>query len=412
MSGGTIVVVGASVAGVRTAEGLRACGFDGAVRLVGEDAEEPYDKPPLSKSLLTGVKQDSDAHLLTREQAAAAGIELLLGRRCERLDTLGRRVELEDGTSLDYDHLVIATGARARPSPWEAPGVHVLRSMQDMRALRKDLRRGGHLVVVGGGFIGSEVASSARALGLEVTIVDPVTVPMSRIVSEEIGEHFLELHRRNGVVTRLGTGVKAVASTDEGLLVTLDDGTVLAADTVVVGIGSIPNDGWLVSSGLHIEDGVVCDEFGRSAGAQGVYAVGDVARWHDPALGLPVRVEHWTNAVEQARVVAHNIVHPDALLAHQPVHYVWSDQHDWKIQVAGRTAGARQAAFIGDPAADGRFAVLYTQDDAVLAGAVTVNWPQAGVLCRRALSSGDVVSVVQDKLEAALSKRRLSEATP
>lgn len=405
------VVVGTSVAGVRTAEALRAGGYAGEVRLVGEDTEEPYDKPPLSKALLTGTKQDSDAHLLTREQAAAAGIELLLGRRSTSLDTQGHSVELEDGTSLHYDHLVIATGARARPSPWEAPGVHVLRSMQDMRALREDLRRGGHLVVVGGGFIGSEVASSARTLGLEVTIVDPVAVPISRIVSEEIGEHFLDLHRRNGVVTRLGTGVEAVLPADQGLRVTLDDGSELDADTVVVGIGSIPNDGWLASSGLHVEDGVVCDEYGRASGAEDIYAVGDVSRWHDPALGLPVRVEHWTNAVEQARVVAHNIVHPDDLLAHQPVHYVWSDQHDWKIQVAGRTAGARQAAFVGDPAADGRFVVLYTQDDAVLAGAVTVNWPQAGVICRRALVAGDAVSVVHDKLEAALAKRRLSGAT-
>lgn len=409
MSGGA-VVIGTSVSGVRTAEALRAGGYEGDVRLVGEDAEEPYDKPPLSKHLLTGTKQDSDAHLLTGEQAAAAGIGMLLGRRSTNLDTKAHRVQLEDGSWLDYDHLVIATGARARPSPWEAPGVHVLRSMQDMRALREDLRRGGHLVVVGGGFIGSEVASSARTLGLEVTIVDPVEVPMSRIVSEEIGEHFLDLHRRHGVVTRLGTGVQAVLSTGQGLRVTLDDGSVLDADTVVVGIGSIPNDGWLVSSGLQVEDGVVCDEYGRAAGAEGVYAVGDVARWHDPALGVPVRVEHWTNAIEQARVVAHNIVHPHDLLAHQPVHYVWSDQHDWKIQVAGRTAGARQAAFVGDPAADGRFVVLYTQDGVVLCGAVTVNWPQAGVICRRALASRDAVAVVQGKLEAALNKRRSSEA--
>lgn len=408
MTGGA-VVVGSSVAGVRTAQALRASGYQGVLHLIGEDTDEPYDKPPLSKGLLTGTQQDDDACLLTREQAAAAGIELVLGRRATALDLHRRLLELDDGSHAEYDQLVIATGARARPSPWDAPGVHVLRSMQDLRALRRDLHRGGHVVVVGGGFIGAEVASSARTLGLEVTIVDPVEVPMSRVLSAEIGEHFLDMHRRNGVVTRLGTGVRAVAAAaGRALELTLDDGSVLKADTVVVGIGSVPNDDWLERSGLVIEDGVVCDEYGRAAGAPDVYAVGDVARWQDPALGIPVRVEHWTNTVEQARVVAHNIVHPQEPLAHQGVHYVWSDQHDWKIQVAGRTTGSRQFVLVGDVRSENRFVALYTQDDVQLSGAVTVNWPQAGVICRRALAAGEELVAVRDKLEAALAKKRLA----
>jgi NADPH-dependent 2,4-dienoyl-CoA reductase/sulfur reductase-like enzyme len=380
----TTLVVGSSIAGVRSAQALRSAGYDGRVVLVGEETELPYDKPPLSKGLLVGTQQAQDINLLSRDAAATAGIDLLLGHAAVRLDVARSRVELADGNVLAYDDLVVATGARPRPSPWTcSSGVHVLRTMRDAEALREDLQRGGPVVVVGGGFIGAEVASAARKLGLEVTIVDPVPVPMSRILGRDIGEHFLELHRRNGVRTRLGTGVEAIAGSRGALTVTLTDGVRLQAATVVVGIGASPNDEWLESSGLLIEDGVVCDQYGRAQGGARVYAVGDVARWYHPRRDELVRVEHWTNATEQALVVAQNIVFPEAPRSHDPVEYVWSDQHDWKIQVAGRTSGAREPAVVGR--LPDRFAALYTDDGGHLIGAVTVNWPRAAVTCRRAL---------------------------
>lgn len=401
-----VVVVGSSVGGVRTAQALRTAGYRGGIALVGEESCLPYDKPPLSKGVLTGTRRAQDACLLTAQAAATEDIELVLGRRATRLDQLGRHVELDDGTRLDYDAVVIATGARARPAPWTCSGVHVLRTMRDVVALRDDLLGGGPVVVVGGGFIGAEVASAARGMGLEVTMVDPVPVPMSRVLSPEIGEHVLDLHRRHGVRTRLGTGVCDIEGEQGALRVLLTDGTTLEAGTVVVGIGSCPNDEWLRSSALLVDDGVVCDEFGRAEGADRVYAVGDVARWYDPAEGGHTRIEHWTNAVEQARVVAHNITAPADLRAHRPVHFVWSDQHDWKIQVVGRPAVATAVVVVGDPLVDGRFAALYTRDRIRLSAAVSVNWPRAGVLCRRALPAAGRFDDVRAQLEAALTGGR------
>lgn len=395
------VVVGSSIGGVRTAQSLRSSGYEGTIQLVGEEDCLPYDKPPLSKGVLTGAQSPTDAGLLSAATAASIGIELVLGRRATRLDAVGSGVELDAGTTLPYDDLVIATGSRARPSPWPGPGVHVLRTLADAVGLREDLLRGGHVVVVGGGFIGAEVASSARALGLPVTIVDPVAVPMSRVLSAELGEVFLEFHRRRGVTTCLGAGVESVSGDAGDLTVVLTDGTVLLAATVVVGIGAVPNVEWLLSSGLLIDDGIVCDESGRASGAARVHAVGDASRWYDRDRDESIRVEHWTSAVEQAHVVAHNIAHPTDRLVHRPVEYVWSDQHDWRIQVAGRTTAARSAVLLGDPQVDRRFAALYTQDGVHLSGGVAVNWPAAAVACRRALGSGMLLRDVQDKLEAA-----------
>lgn len=395
----TTVVVGSSIGGVRTAKGLRSAGYTGDVVLVGEETRLPYDKPPLSKALLAGTRTCDDVALLTEKAARSAGIELRLGRRAERLLVAEQEIVLHGGERLPYDDVVIATGSSARPSPWgERSGVHVLRTLADSEALRADLLLGGNLVVVGGGFIGAEVAATARTMGLEVTIVDPVPVPMSRVLGTGIGELFTGLHRDHGVTTRFGIGVEGIDGARGMLRVALTDGTMLDAAVVVVGIGATPNDGWLASSGLLIEDGVVCDEHCRALDASTVYAVGDVARWWHPGRGARIRIEHWTNAVEQARIVAHNITHPDDLWSHAPVEYVWSDQHDWKIQVAGR-ASTGTPEVVGDPAADSRFAVLYSEDGETLSGVVTVNWPRALVAGRKALAKGGALADVRSALQ-------------
>jgi phthalate 3,4-dioxygenase ferredoxin reductase subunit len=386
----TVVVVGTSVGGVRAAQALRREGFPGRIVLVGEEAHAPYDKPPLSKQYLAGEWALDRLALLTPEATAAADLELRLGVAAVRLDVAAQQVVLADGAVLDFDHVVIATGATARPSPWHATsGVHVIRTLADVDGLRSDLAAGGPVVVVGGGVIGAEAAATIRTLGHEVTMVDPLATPLARLVGPEVGRPLEELHRRRGVDTRFGVGVEGIDGEAGSLTVRLTDGSALPAATVLVGIGAVPNDGWLADSGLLVDNGVVCDRYCRAVDSERVWAVGDVARWQDPRYPAEVRVEHWTNAVEQAAAVAHNLVHADDLQPYSPIEYVWSDQYDWKLQVLGHaTRGARHEV-VGDLTADpAKAAVLYSDDDGRLVGAVSVNWPKALVTSRRALTAG------------------------
>ncbi|MEV0639863.1 FAD-dependent oxidoreductase [Streptomyces sp. NPDC050619] len=408
----TTVIVGSSVGGVRTAQALRVAGYDGEVVLVGEEHTLPYDKPPLSKGMLAGTTTADAIALLTEPAADKAGIRLMLGRPATRLHVDERIVELAGGERLAFDDVVIATGVRARPSPWgEQPGVHVVRTLDDAVALGAALRQGGPLVVIGAGFIGAEVAATARGLGLEdVTVVDPVPVPLSRVLNPAVAERFTRLHADRGVDTRFGVGVLGIDQAADGLAVRLTDGTTLRAATVVVGIGAVPNDEWLRSSGLQIDDGVVCDQYSRAVGAPHVHAVGDVARWFHRRHGRLVRAEHWTNAVEQATCVAHNIVHPDRLRTYEPVEYVWSDQYDWKIQLAGQTGGDLVHVTVGGADPTRTFAVLYADPDGGFRGAVTVNWPRALIACRRALTATHTLVEVRRTVEATLKRASVGAA--
>jgi NADPH-dependent 2,4-dienoyl-CoA reductase/sulfur reductase-like enzyme len=401
MDSRTVVIVGSSVGGVRTAKALRSQGFTGRVVVIGGEAHLPYDKPPLSKQFLAGAWDQSRVTMLTAEDAEQANIELRLGSAAERLDMADRAVVLASGTRVAYDVLVVATGAAARPSPWSVDsGIHVVRTLDDTRELTRALAANGPVVVVGGGFIGAEVAATARAAGRDVTIVDPLAAPIGRIVGDELGTMLTGVHARHGVRTRFGIGVESVEGREGELLVTLTDGETLPAATVVVGIGAIPNDGWLASSGLLIDDGVVCDEFCRAVDHPDVYAVGDVARWRHPGHREDVRVEHWTNAAEQSACVAHNICHPDTPRAYAPTEYVWSDQYDWKIQIAGRPNRSALQRIIGDLDGDqAQVAAVYGDRDGLLRGAVTVNWPKALMLCRRMIGAGTPVADCLAELE-------------
>ncbi|RBM17718.1 FAD-dependent oxidoreductase [Prauserella sp. PE36] len=405
------VIVGASVAGVRTAQALRSSGYDREIVLVSEETALPYDKPPLSKAVLTGTRGVADIALLSREEAETLGIGLELGQAAVGVDRDQREVELADGRRLPFQDLVVATGARARPSPWGSPpGLHVLRTADDAEALGQDLRRGGRLLVVGAGFVGAEVVASARALGVpEVTMVDPAPVPLGRVLNPEVAELVANLHRDHGVATRFGVGVDDINESVHGLTILLSDGAHITADTVVVGIGAVPNDEWLAASGVSCADGVLCDAHSRSVDDPHIWAVGDVARWQHPDRVGPIRVEHWTNAVEQATCVAHNIVHPDNMHVHAPVEYVWSDQYDWKLQMIGRTGGDLIFERINgaDPASS--FAVLYNDADGTFTGALTVNWPKALVTCRRALDRAMTLAEVRSTLlRYQRSPRRMS----
>lgn len=408
MTGG-VLIVGGSVGGIRTARALRNEGFTGAVTVIEAEPHLPYDKPPLSKTPL-----DGDAHtpLITAEEARELGIELVLGRAAVELRPQDNQVVLAGGAVRDYDDLVIATGAAARPSPWSGPRVHVLRSIDDARALRESLKDASRLLVVGAGFIGAEVASLARKQGIEVTIVDPAPTPMARVVGEELGQLFSQLHRTHGVDTRFGATVETLQTIPlpyggGGLRAEISDGTVVLADAVVVGIGAVLNTRWLESSGLALEDsaledGVECDEYGRVAGAGSVpagniWAVGDLARWHQPRLGTATRVEHWTNAVEQANAVARNISQPGEPVAHDPVPYVWSDQYDWKVQLFG----ARDLAstpMVVEQSEPFRLAAIWRDADGNTSGGMTVNWPKASVQIRRAIATGGPADEVHAKI--------------
>jgi phthalate 3,4-dioxygenase ferredoxin reductase subunit len=397
-----VVVVGASVAGVAVARGLRAEGYEREIVLLGAERDWPYDKPPLSKQLLSGEWDAARTSLLTPDQAQELALDVRLGVRAHALDVAAKEVVLGDGSRVTYGACVIATGASARPSPWrERPGVHLLRTLQDALAIRDRFLAGGSVAIVGGGFIGAEVASSARALGLSVTIIDPLQLPMERVVGSAAARLFADLADRNGIELRLGHGVEAIEGTAGGLTVRLTDGSTVEADTAVVGIGAVPNDGWLASSGLLVEDGVACDEFCRAVGAADVFAAGDAARWQHPHEPAPVRVEHWTNAVDQAGCVAHNLVHADEQRPYAAVPYVWTDQHGWKFQIVGHPETASRHEVVGDLGAERpRAALLYEDADGALAGALTVNWPRALVECRRGIADGIDASSAMRALSA------------
>ena len=289
-----VVIVGSSVGGVRAARALRAEGYPGRIILVGEEPELPYDRPPLSKQVLSGAWPTERAGLLTMQAAADAEIELRLGVRAQALDAEARLVHLAGGELLPYDDLVIATGASPRPSPWRAEsGIYLLRTLADCLALKERFTDGATVVMIGGGFIGAETAAAARSAGCDVTLVDPVPVPMERAAGPVVGALLADVHRRNGVRTRFGVGMHAVSGRAGDLAITLTDGSVLRAGTVVVGIGAIPNDQWLQGSGLAVEDGIICDAHLAAAGAQGRGAScgrgGPVVRRGVPELAQGVR---------------------------------------------------------------------------------------------------------------------------
>lgn len=339
-----VVVVGASVAGVAAATGLRAAGFDGEIVLVGDEPHAPYDRPPLSKKVLCGTVDVEGIGLAGARDLSASGVMTRLGCRATALDAVRLVMELDHREEIAFDGLVIATGSTARRLPGLSgiKGVHVLRTLDDALAVREDLAGARDVVVVGAGFIGLEVACSARSLGLDVTVVESAPAPLARVLGADIGSRFTELHQSHGVDVRCGVGVAGVTTVDERVVaVDLDDGTSVAADVVVVGVGAEPATGWLSTSGLEISEGLVCDELLRAA--PGVYGAGDVARWQHPLFGS-IRVEHWMTAVEHARAAARNLLAeldgtPGSAEPVAQVPYFWSDQYGIKVQMAGWAHG-------------------------------------------------------------------------
>ncbi|WP_344490288.1 NAD(P)/FAD-dependent oxidoreductase [Glycomyces endophyticus] len=354
----SVLVVGASAAGLATAEALRRKGFTGKLTLLGAEPHLPYDRPPLSKQVLSGQWDPRRAQLRPETVLAALDAEIALGEAATGLDAAARAVTTETGRVITADAVVIATGIRARHLPGAAGlgGVHVLRTMEDALRLKGELAGARRLVVVGDGVLGAEIAATASGLGPDTTLVGPQAAPMATQLGTAVAKYLAELHTERGVGLRPGVGVAGLEERDGRVTgVRLETGEILPADAVVVSIGSLPVTEWLSGSGLRIGNGIVCDA--NCLAAESIWAVGDVARWHHQGLGRSLRLENRTNATEQAAAVAANILGAD--LPYTPVPYFWTDQFDAKIQVYGLpSVGGELEVLEGDPAAR-RFVAAY-----------------------------------------------------
>jgi NADPH-dependent 2,4-dienoyl-CoA reductase/sulfur reductase-like enzyme len=392
---GTVVIVGASVGGVRTAEALRSDGFRGRVILVGEEDHLPYDRPPLSKQVLTGTWPPERAVIADQRRLDELAIDLRLGRRAGAVDPVARRVTLDDGSEIKADALVLATGAAPRrlPGTDHNEGVLVLRTIDDSLALRQRVLAHGpgcRVVVIGAGFIGSEVASSCLDLDCVVTVLEGLDVPLAGALGPVVGAACGGLHAEAGVELRTGVGVQAVHPAADGVdggaagHVELADGSTVAADVVVVGIGVAPATEWLADSGLALDNGIVCDEY--LFAADGVVAIGDVARF--PMEGVPTRIEHWQMATDMARAAV------TGLLAGRgsgpvfsPVPYFWSDQYKVKLQMLGHPNPGDEVVVVDGTLESRRFVALYGRAGR-LTGAFAISRPRQLMAYRPLLVSG------------------------
>lgn len=345
-----ITIVGASLAGLTTIRALRDQGFEGRIVVVGDEAYTPYDRPPLSKEFLAGTVSEDDLKLSTPEDVTLLA-DWRLGRTAVTLDAAERAVVLDDGQRIVSDGVVLATGARARTLPGTMlEGVHTLRTLDDATALRKELVAGARLVVIGAGFIGSEIASTAALMDVEVDVVEVAPVPLQKPLGTEMGTVCSWLHATRGVQLHTGTGLAGLIGQRRVTGVQLTNGRELPADVVVLGVGAAPCVEWLAGSGVALDDGVVTDA--RCAtNVPGVVAVGDCANSYRAHLDTAVRMEHWTNAVQQPVAAAATLLGRDYTPApHHNVPYFWSDQYGHRIQFAGhRTPGSRVEVLEGDP---------------------------------------------------------------
>ena len=382
------MIVGGGLAASRTAEQLRRSEYAGPITIVSDEEHLPYDRPPLSKDVLRA--EMDDVTLKPAEFYAEKDITMSLGNGVSSVDTATKTLTLADGSQLRYDELVIATGLVPKriPSFPDLVGIHVLRSLEDSLALRREAGAARHAVVVGAGFIGCEVTASLRSLGVDVVLVEPQPTPLASVLGEEIGDLVARLHRAEGVEVRCGAGVAAIGGDDRVRSVTLDDGTELVTDLVVVGIGSRPATDWLDGSGIEVENGVVCDEVGRSS-VPNVWAIGDVASWRDSSRGQ-VRVEHWSNVADQSRVMVPALLGQD-LPGTASVPYFWSDQYDVKFQCLGQPEATDTVHIVED---DGRKFLAYYEREGVVVGVVGASMPGKVMKTRSKIAAGAPIADV------------------
>ncbi len=362
-----VVVVGASAAGAGAAHALRSAGYGSALVLVGEESDLPYDRPPLSKQALLGQWEPESLQLFDPAGYDRMGIELMLGRRAVQLDVAMRALHLSDGERLTFDRLIIATGSSARSLPWlsSSPNVHSVRTIQDAMKLRKVFEsKNTRLAIIGAGFVGTELAATARTSGLTVSLIDAAPNPLETRLGPAVGRLLTKLHRAHGVDLRMGVSVEAPVRSEPGERVSalrLSDGSTVECDAVVVAIGAIPNVDWLKSSGLQLGNGVQCDECCRAV--DGIYAAGDVAEWFHPGYGRRMRIEHRTNAAEQALAVATNML--GGSVPYAPMPFFWSDQYETKLQMFGMVSRTDQVRMLYGTLDDPCFVLGFYEDDSL-----------------------------------------------
>ena len=389
----TIVIVGASLAGVRAAETLRTNGFAGALTIIGAETHMPYDRPPLSKNYLAGDWDADRIALRKPDDLSALNINWMLGTSATSLHTDSSVVTLADGSQVPYDGLIIATGGLVRrlPNQPDIAGVHVLRTLDDATALRDELAEGVRVVVIGAGFIGLEVAATATKRGARVTVLEGLEAPLIRALGAETGTAIGAVHARNGVDIRCGVQVASINGDQCVSGVTLTNGDTIEADVVIVGIGVAPATQWCSESGLTVDDGIVCDA-NLNAGPVNVFVAGDVLRWPNGMfkdIEPTMRVEHWTNAAEQGAVAAQNLV---ATLRNEPmqpysaVPFFWSDQFDARIQFLGRAFATSTVDVVAGSVADGRWCAMFSTNDR-LTGVLGVSMPKMVMPSRAMLST-------------------------
>lgn len=382
-----VVIVGASLAGLRAAQAIRAAGHDGEVVVVGAEPHLPYTRPPLSKGLLQGVEDEASADL----GGHALDVDWRVGVAATQLDPERRELTLADGERLRYRRLVLATGSS--PRPWTGPGAELdgvvtLRDLDDALALRERFRRRPRIVTVGAGFIGCEVAATARACGSEVTMVDIAPHPMPAL-GPELGAWAAALHRGHGVELRMGVGVDAIEGDGRVEAVRLADGSSLEADVAVIALGALPVTGWLEGSGLALDRGVSCDATLTSVSHSDVLAAGDICRWPHPLTdGEPLRVEHWNNAVEQGRLAGRNVLlDSDERATHETVPSMWSDQFGLRIQAVGLPDRADRMRLM-EASPEGDRLVFAAERRGLLHAAVAVAAPRRLLWYRREIERG------------------------
>ena len=389
----TIVIVGASLAGVRAAETLRTNGFAGAITIIGAETHMPYDRPPLSKNFLAGDWDADRIALRKADDLSALNINWMLGTSATSLHTDSSVVTLADGSQVSYDGLIISTGGLVRrlPNQPDIAGVHVLRTLDDASALRDELAEGVRVVVIGAGFIGLEVAATATKRGARVTVLEGLEAPLIRALGAETGTAIGAVHARNGVDIRCGVQVASINGDQRVSGVTLTNGDTIEAEVVVVGIGVAPATQWCSDSGLTISDGIVCDA-NLNAGPANVFVAGDVLRWPNGMfkdIEPTMRVEHWTNAAEQGAMAAKNLL---ATLRNEPlepysaVPFFWSDQFDARIQFLGRAFESSTVDVVAGDVAAGRWCAMFSTNDR-LTGVLGVSMPKLVMPSRAMLST-------------------------
>jgi NADPH-dependent 2,4-dienoyl-CoA reductase/sulfur reductase-like enzyme len=387
-----IVIVGAGLSGLRAAEELRRVGFEGEIVLAGGEVHLPYDRPPLSKEVIRGDKDETT--LRPAEFFTENAIDLKLGSPAQSVDTASKTVTFADGSELTYDDLIIATGLTPRRIGGlpELSGVHVLRSIEEALALRADLAPGKRALIVGAGFIGCELASSMKSHGVDVVLLEPQATPLASVLGTTVGALVERLHRDAGIDVRVGVGLETLSGDGVVDTAVLGDGSEIAVDVVAIGVGSLPVTDWLADSGIELGNGVLCDAVGRTS-VENVWAIGDVAAW---TIGENrKRVEHWSNAGDQAKVLAGALTGTGDPNAPAQVPYFWSDQFDVKIQALGTVSPTDQVHIVKD---DGRKFVAYYERDGVLAAVVGCGSPAAVMKMRAKIAAGTPIAEV---LEAA-----------